>query len=216
MHVWTHMTTNCHTVPKVDGGCDRFDSHEKCISDVSYVHVAPTTLQFLRVPRDLKNSTRLRSTCWWAVPRKLSVCTHVLIQTECLYTCTDTNWVFVHMYWYKLSACAHVLIQTESLCTCTDTNWVFVHMYWYKLSVCAHVLIQSVCAHVLVQTECLCPCTDTNWVFVHMYWYRVFVHMNWYKLSVCAHVLIQTFCISISRTQSRSSFKHFRYLYKLQ
>ena len=46
MHMWTCMITNCHTISRVDGGCKRFDSHEKCISDVSYVHVALIIIVF--------------------------------------------------------------------------------------------------------------------------------------------------------------------------
>jgi hypothetical protein len=50
------MIMNHRTVSKVDGGCEGFDSHEKCISDVSHVHVALIALQFLSVPRDKKKT----------------------------------------------------------------------------------------------------------------------------------------------------------------
>ena len=110
MHAWTRMITNCHTISKVDRGCDRFDSHEKCISDVSYVHVALITLRFFSVPRD----KRLRSTRWWAVPWKLGVCSHILIQT-------------VHIYWYKLF-------------TYTETNFLVLKCHQINQEVCSNIL----------------------------------------------------------------------------
>ena len=91
MHMWTHTIMNCRAISKVDGGCERFDSHENCITDVSYVHVALNTLQFSNVSRDKKNSTRIRSTCWWAVPSTLSVCAHILTQTFIVFKCHELN-----------------------------------------------------------------------------------------------------------------------------
>jgi hypothetical protein len=118
MHARTRVITNGRTISKVDGGCDKFDSHEKCISDVSYAHVALITLQFLSVPTDKIKNLQDRGQ-------------HV----DGLYV--------------ENRVCAYT--DTSRVCTYTDTS-------------------------------CVCTHTDTNF-----------------------------FCISMSRTQSRSSFKHFRY-----
>jgi len=128
MHIWTCMITNCHTVSNVDGGCDRFDSHEKCISDVSYVHVALIVLQFLSVPRDKK---KLYKTELYM----LMGCT---LKTGCLFTYTDKNCLVFKSHQINREVCSNIL----------DTVYKLQWFQYIYVCVC-------VCVYIYM---CVCVC----------------------------------------------------------